>query len=143
MAIQGVTNNAGLFGVNDTRETTSSTLNATSKLGRDEFMKLLLVQMQNQNPLEPVGDTEFVSQLSQFSVLDSMTKLNNSFQDLLLIQSLTQGANLIGKTIKYEAGDPPKVQQGKVESVEVKDGKIELLVNGAKVNLNQVRGIAT
>ena len=112
-------------------------------LGRDDFLRLLITQMRNQNPLQPIGDTEFVAQLAQFSTLDNMQKLNSSFADLLLLQGLTQGANLIGKTVSYVRAGETAVQRGTVASVTVKDGAMQLLVNGNQVSLNQVRGVET
>jgi flagellar basal-body rod modification protein FlgD len=111
-------------------------------LGRDEFLKLLTIQMRHQNPLAPIQDADFIAQLAQFSTLDGVTKLNSSFADMLLLQGLTQGANLIGKTVVYApAGSPTDLQRGRVEAVTAASGKIELIVNGSAVALNHVRGI--
>lgn len=64
----------------------------SSNLGKDEFLKLLVVQLANQNPLEPMQDQDFIAQMAQFSSLEQMQNLNNSFLGL-------KANSLIGKTV--------------------------------------------
>jgi flagellar basal-body rod modification protein FlgD len=115
---------------------------AASKIpGREDFLKLLMTQMRYQNPLDPVKDSEFVAQLSQFSTLDGIQALNSSFKEMLLLQQLTQGANLIGKTVVYEKPGASLPRRGTVEAVNVQNGQLQLLVEGTAITLAQVRGI--
>lgn len=51
-------------------------------LGRDAFLKLLVTQLQHQDPVKPKDDTEFIAQLAQFSSLDKLTAIESSVQDL-------------------------------------------------------------
>jgi flagellar basal-body rod modification protein FlgD len=111
-------------------------------LGKDEFLKLLTTQLRYQNPMEPLKDGEFVAQLSQFSTLEGIQQMNTSFAEMLLLQQMTQGANLIGKTIAYEKPDSTVLGRGIVESVTMASGKLQLMVNGKPIALSQVRGIA-
>lgn len=116
-------------------------LGTTSELGRDQFMQLLVTQMRNQNPLEPMKDAEFIAQLAQFSSLEGIEKLNTSFDDMLSLQQLTQGSNLIGKTVQFQTGDPPILGQGKVDGVTVQNGAVQLMVGNNLVPLTQVRSM--
>jgi flagellar basal-body rod modification protein FlgD len=116
-------------------------LGTTSQLGRDQFMQLLVTQMRNQNPLEPMKDAEFIAQLAQFSSLEGIEKLNTSFDDMLSLQQLTQGSNLIGKTVQFQTGDPPTLGQGKVDGVTVQNGAVQLMVGSNLVPLTQVRSM--
>lgn len=111
------------------------------ELGRDEFMLLLLTQLRNQNPLEPLDNAEFLAQLAQFSSLDSMEKLNGKFDSLIALQGLSQGSSLIGKRIEYQLPGETSPRFGVVDSVRVTDGKVELMVGGEAVSLQQVRSV--
>src|SRR6266404_3823749 len=78
---------------------TAAAANGLSGLGEGDFLKLLVTQLQNQDPLNPVDETTFTQQLTQFSTLDAVTKMNTSLTDMLLLQGQTQGSSLIGKTV--------------------------------------------
>lgn len=76
--------------------------NASSELGKNEFMELMLAQLKNQNPLEPQDNGEFISQLAQFSSLEEMQKLTASVDDVVgqfrSTQAL-QASAMVGKTV--------------------------------------------
>jgi flagellar basal-body rod modification protein FlgD len=94
-------------GVDATVSTAQDVLrNPTSVLGKDDFLKLLTVQLQNQDPMSPMENTELVAQLAQFSSLEQLENMAGSLRDnldlnLLLTQMLnnTAAAGLIGKQI--------------------------------------------
>lgn len=72
---------------------TSNIRKPTSELGKDAFMQILIAQLGNQDPLEPMNDTEFIAQMAQFSALEQMQALNASFKS-------SQAYNYIGKTVE-------------------------------------------
>ena len=79
--------------------TTESTM-----LGKDDFLKLLIAQLQNQDPLDPMDDREFIAQMAQFSSLEQMTNMNAAMQKLSNQQesaALVQHSELIGKNVTY------------------------------------------
>ncbi len=85
-------------------ELTSST-SATSSLGKDAFLKLLVAQLQHQDPLKPMDDTAYVAQLAQFSSLEQMMSVNTKLDTLATGQnSVTNAglASLIGKNVTVE-----------------------------------------
>ena len=55
--------------------------------GTDQFLQLLVTQLQNQDPLEPVGQEEFIGQLAQLSTLSGIEELNGSFANMVSQQS--------------------------------------------------------
>lgn len=95
-------------GVNTGSSTTvQNTGTGKSVLGKDDFMKLMISQMKNQDPLNPMDGTQFSAQLAQFSSLEQLTNMNDSLEksiqaNYLLTQSVnnTMSASLIGKEIK-------------------------------------------
>ena len=71
---------------------TTTATNPYGALGKDEFLQLLVTQMQYQDPLNPTSDTEFIAQMAQFSSLEQMQNLNNSF-------SVYKAYELVGKQV--------------------------------------------
>jgi flagellar basal-body rod modification protein FlgD len=72
-------------------------------LGKDDFLKLLVTQLQNQDPMNPTDSTEFVAQLAQFSSLEQMSNVNDNLKVVQLFeQSINnaQAVNFVGKTVK-------------------------------------------
>ncbi|SFE38932.1 flagellar hook assembly protein FlgD [Alteribacillus iranensis] len=73
-------------------------------LGKDDFMKILMAQLSNQDPLNPMEDKEFVAQMAQFSTLEQMVNINDAIQHLVHTKesgSLVQHSELIGKDVTW------------------------------------------
>ncbi len=66
-----------------------------------DYMKLLITQLQNQNPLEPLDNNEMASQLAQFSQLQQLESMNESFAKVLATTELTYANSLIGKEVSF------------------------------------------
>ena len=118
---------------------TSSASSAGPSKQTLDFMKLLMAQMRNQNPMDPQTGTEFMGQIAQFTQVEGINKLNQGFNEMILLQGLSQGSNLIGKTVVYDKNGTSA--RGTVASVQVNDGKVQLTIGGAAVNLSQVRSV--
>ena len=71
-------------------------------------MKLLIAQLQNQDPMKPMEDKEFITQLAQFSSLEATEKMTAQMEELTGAQMLVQAATLIGKQVTREAHRPAK-----------------------------------
>ena len=72
---------------------------ASADLGQVDFMKLIIAQMRNQNPLEPQSDTDFMAQMAQFEALNQMKTMAEGIKVLQGVNELTSAASMIGKTI--------------------------------------------
>lgn len=102
-------------------------------LGYDDFLKLLLAQMQNQDPLKPIDSTEYVSQLATFSNVEQGVKQNAKLDQILITSNLSQAGNAIGKRVTSGDGEIT----GIVKSVRIDDsGATALLDNGKEVELS-------
>jgi flagellar basal-body rod modification protein FlgD len=113
-----------------------------STMGRDQFMNLLVTQMRNQNPLDPINDSEFIAQLAQFSTLEGVEKLNTSFDDMLKLQQLTQGANLVGRVAVFDRPESAEQGRGLIQAVSMIGQKLNLIIGNELVPLESVRGLA-
>jgi flagellar basal-body rod modification protein FlgD len=113
-----------------------------ASLGQADFVKLLTTQMQYQDPMNPISNTDFVAQLAQFSSLQGMQQLNSSINQMLLLQQLTQGSALIGKQITFTSSGKALATNGVVSSVQVNNGSVQLMVGTQAVSLNQVTSVA-
>jgi len=91
------------------KATANTTKTGTQKtLGKEDFLKMLLAQMKNQDPLNPQDGTAFAAQLAQFSSLEQLTNLNAEIQNQSLSMTTlahTQAVGLIGKTVNVTDGN--------------------------------------
>jgi flagellar basal-body rod modification protein FlgD len=95
---------------------------ASGLLGKDDFLKLLIGQMQHQDPLQPADSSEYMGQLTQFSILEQITNLSKSASATASNDYDAQAIALIGKTVTYARPDHSTVS-GVVERVTFsKDG---------------------
>lgn len=75
------------------------------ELGQNEFIKILMAQLQHQDPASPMEDTEFISQMAQFSTLEQMMKMTSSIDMLVenqLVSPVIQYSHMIGKEVSYQ-----------------------------------------
>ena len=103
-----------------------------------DYMKLLVTQLQNQNPLEPMDNADMTAQLTQISQLEQLEKMNTSFAGALTAAEGRYATGLIGMQVAYLSDDGAEALQGRVAGVEVVDGKFQLLVNDKAVALDAV-----
>lgn len=96
-----------------------------SNLDKDAFLQLLVTQMQYQDPLEPMDNTEYMSQLAQFSEMEAMNNLNTSFSN-------SQALGLVGEYVILNVSDAagnPKQIGGLVQYVTISNNQALLRVN--------------
>lgn len=115
---------------NNSNNSSSTTAKTDNQLGKNDFLKLLVTQLRYQDPLKPMDDTAFVSQMAQFSSLEQMQNMNTS-------TLTTQATQMIGKEIAWndEKGD---LQSGIVSSVKMVDGQPQVMVGTTGVGLDKI-----
>jgi len=94
-------------GVNNTTNT-STTTSKSSALGQEQFLTLLVAQLQNQDPLNPADATEFTAQLAQYSQLEQLFNLNDAMDQLTAAQTKSERLNslsLIGQDVVVEESE--------------------------------------
>jgi flagellar basal-body rod modification protein FlgD len=88
--------------------TNSTKTSAAQSMGKEDFLKMLVAQLKNQDPLNPMSGTDFATQLAQFSSLEQLTNLNQGITNLGLYQTSQanlQAVNLIGKEVTAGKGN--------------------------------------
>jgi len=127
----------GILNQQSNEDKKTKTAAEMNSLGKDTFLTLLVTQMQNQDPLEPTKDTEWVSQLATYSSLEEMQNMNRTLTN-------SQALNLVGQTViiqtKDTAGDY-KTVTGEVDFVNIKDNKAMLSVGGTLYSMEEVVSI--
>jgi flagellar basal-body rod modification protein FlgD len=117
-----------------------------SNLGKQDFLKLLMAQLQNQDPLKPMDDTQMIAQMAQFSALESTQNLTNVIQQSSNMQTVIQAGALIGKYIQAQDPDGTTIT-GAVTGVtfESTNGMEAptLLVNGKDVDYSTIRQVSS
>jgi flagellar basal-body rod modification protein FlgD len=110
-------------------------------LGADDFMKLLTTQLTSQDPMNPMKDTEFISQMANFTSLEQMRTLSKSFDSFTTDQKLAVAPSYLGRqvTVTDAAGDTT----GIVEAIKLKDGQPAIVINGKTYETKLITGIAT
>lgn len=126
---------------------------ASSVLGKDDFLQLLMVQLQNQDPMNPMQDKDFIAQMATFSSLEQITNLNQLTQQSLALQQQSQLISynqFIGKEVKWhkltnvEIGKPLVTEEGvgKVVSIQFKDGSAQFILDdGTKLESGNISEI--
>lgn len=124
----------GVYKDSSTASSTSKKSSPKNELGKEAFLKLLVTQMQYQDPLNPQQDKDFISQLAQFSSLEQMQNLNETVSN--------SGAfNLVGKNATVtETGDNGTVKTitGIIDFVSRANGKTYVSINGNKYSVDDV-----
>lgn len=102
---------------------------ATSKagqLGKNDFLKLLVTQLRFQDPMQPMEDKEFISQMAQFNSLEEMQNLNKNLAAQNEFAQLTQASSLIGKTVAIKSDSEHFA--GKITEVRRVDSVLKVMV---------------
>ena len=116
------------------------TANFNSQLGRDQFMQLMVTQLRNQDPLEPVKQEDFLGQLAQFSSLEGIEELNLNFAESLKFQQLSQGGALVGSRVEYTSAQG-EAKSGLVDSARVLNGELRFRIGDDIVSLSDLAGV--
>jgi flagellar basal-body rod modification protein FlgD len=108
---------------------TPSSSASTGGLGKDDFLKLLVGQIQHQDPMQPADSQQWISQLTQYSVLEQLTNLNDASKHANAQSSTAQAVALLGRTVTW-TGEDGAARTGVVDSVGFEAGAPTLTVAG-------------
>lgn len=111
---------------------------ASQELGKDDFLKLLLAQLSNQDPTSPMENTQFIAQMAQFSSLEQMTNMNAEFTKLATMLNSSEAVNTIGKTVDIDVSG--QLVTGVVEGA-TRGANPQVEVNGMLYDMAQIQRV--
>lgn len=150
-----MSSNAPVSGSGSTAGTTTdqTTTNPNGDLSKDDFLKLLVAQMDNQDPTSPMDSGQFVTQMAQFSSLEQTQNMSSAIDQLVATQannSLSGQATIIGKEITWtdsstdaNGNNVSTTSTGIVSAVTIKNGQISYVTNsGATVDPSTITEVS-
>ena len=142
------TSSIGSLDTTSLAQTTASQGLNSAASDKDAFTKMLVAQLQNQDPMAPQDNQAMVAQLAQFSSLEQMQQLNQNIMGLAVLQQtnavmsqLTQSSALIGQNVTYVDPATNASATGTVTKVKILDGVATLEIGGQDVPLGNVTEI--
>lgn len=109
-------------------------------LGQSDFLKLLVAQMTQQDPLNPKSDLEMIPQMVSFTELEQSKSMQSDIAQLRAEQQLLQANSLLGRTVEIQDESKARVT-GPVTAVQMEEGTPKLVVNGRQYVLSQLVSI--
>jgi flagellar basal-body rod modification protein FlgD len=103
----------------------------TKSLGKDDFLKLFVAQLQHQDPMNPMADGEFMGQMASFSTLEQITNVASANETMASSLGMSQSLGLLGKTVTYVADDKVR-HSGVVQKVVTEGGVASLTIGGVE-----------
>ena len=120
--------------IKSTGSPTASTQAASGKnaeMGKDQFLKLFVAQLQMQDPMNPMKDQDFMGQMASFSTLEQVSNLAKANEVIAANLTQSHAVGLIGRTVTYPGEDGAE-KTGTVEKVSTKGGESVLTVSGTE-----------
>lgn len=127
--------------VEDAQKTTSTTKTTdASKLDSSSFLTLLMAQLSHQDPMNPMDDSQIMTQMVQMNSVQEMENMNTSLKELQYSSQLLSSAAFIGRTVAYQV-DEDTVSSGTVTCVTVDEGTVNVTIDDVNVPLSDIIGI--
>lgn len=121
---------------------------APSNYDKDMFLKLLMAQLANQDPMSPMEDREFIAQMAQFSSLEQMQTISKQLDSILVdrhMSSISEFSNMIGKTVSYSTETETETVKGSGQVVSIsrtdESGYMADLEDGTSVSVYNITSI--
>jgi len=133
---------ASYFGGTTSTSSSSTDLSSTSQVDKDMFLKLMVAQLKNQDPMNPTDSSQFLAQTAQFTSLEKLTDVAEQTSQALSAQLAFGASGLVGRSVTYNGADDTE-QTGVVDSVRFTPTGPVLGIGGAEVTLGDVVTVAS
>jgi flagellar basal-body rod modification protein FlgD len=125
--------------------TPSVTSMTKKEMGKEQFLKILVAQLQNQDPTKPMEDREMVSQMAQLSVLEQLSNLNQSLSSYLFTNNkennLSQYSSMLEKKVSWTNPDTNELESGIVSGVNYKNNEVYFKIGDQEIAADAITSI--
>ncbi|ROP66932.1 flagellar hook assembly protein FlgD [Curtobacterium sp. PhB115] len=121
----------------------NSTAQKSQTMDSEVFMKLLVTQLQNQDPSSPMDTNQMISQQTQLAMMEQITNQTTTGNENFSLQMRIAAANLVGKQVSYTDAASGKSVTGNASAVSYANSVPTVSVNGKEVALDVISGITT
>jgi len=111
-----------------------------NELTQSDFIRMMVAELENQDPMNPMSNTEMLQQINQMRSITSSDRLTNSIEALTIGQALSTASSLIGKTITGVNTLGESVT-GKVDKVTIESGEAKLFVGSSIIPVSNVTAV--
>ena len=119
----------------------SSSTTTSANLGSTDFIELLLSQLTNQNPLEPMDNSEMVTQLAQFEMVNKMDSLDESVNAMMLYQNMMSSVDMMGKEVTVIDPESGEEITGVVDSIKMQNGFPQVVINDTSYDVAYITDV--
>lgn len=113
-------------------QTATQAATKSNTLNYNDFLKLMIAQLKNQDPLNPTDSTQYMSQIAQFSSVEQAINTNSKLDQLLVNSNISQASTMIGLTLKSPDGTTGVIQSVRIDS----SGSTAILTTGKEVPIS-------
>lgn len=117
-----------------------STSTPSKAMDKDAFLKILVTQLQYQDPTQPMDDKQFISQMAQFSSLEQMNNVATGMNSLSQVNAMSYGSQLLGNQVTYVDANNQEMS-GVVSAVKMVDGIVKVQVGSDLVDLSTINSV--
>jgi len=138
-------NSTNAVGALSSEQMAAASRTVSNELGKDAFLRLLIAQLQNQDPLNPMDDREFIAQMAQFSALEQMTNMNKTLENMASMDKYS-AVSYVGKTILFEYEGDDGMFEPRMDTVvavffDPKEGPILETMYSGEIPLYKIDGV--
>ena len=126
-----------------TQSNTETKSSNETGLGKDQFLKLLTTQLEYQDPMNPMDNKEFISQMAQFSSLEQMHNLNSTMGNFMSYQKLSQASSLLGKQATVVDSATGEDITGTIDKVTMTDGSPKVVINDNQYSVSSIKEVTS
>jgi len=116
------------------------TTSSSKQLTQQDFLKLLSTQMQNQDPMQPMDDSQFMAQMAQFSTLQATTAMSTDMTALRTHSDLATASSLVGRNVTITNNTVGTVT-GTVSGVDASSGSAKVVIGGKSYSLGDITNV--